>query len=326
MKNRNKQFMTAAVLGTATLLAGAALAQGTTFLTIGSGSTTGVYFPVATGMAKMINDSGSGIRANARSTGGSVFNMNAMATGELNAAVAQNDVVYYAYSGTGLDAFKGKADKKIRTMAVLYPEVLHVLARKDSGINSISDLKGKKVVIGDLGSGTEQTAAQVMEAYNLKFDDLGQALRVSPAQGISLMQDKRADAMFYTVGVGASAIAQIAQTVNVKLVPVAGNQAASLIKKYPFYVRYNIPAKSYKGIDVTVPGVAVQATLVTTSDESEDTIYKAMKAAFGDEKALKAIHPALGTNFSYAKAVKGLPAPLHPGAVKFFKEQGLSVK
>ena len=140
------------------------------------------------------------------------------------------------------------------------------------------------------------------------------------------MQDKRADALFYTVGVGASAIAQIAQTVDVKLVPVAGNQATALLKKYPFYVRYNIPAKSYKGIDATVPGVAVQATLVTTSDESEDTIYKAMKAAFGDEKALKAIHPALGTNFSYTKAVKGLPAPLHPGAVKFFKEQGVSVK
>lgn len=317
-----KRVTTVLLLGTAAF----ALAQGNTFLTIGSGSTTGVYFPVATGMAKLVNDAGAGLRANARSTGGSVFNVNALGTGELDAAIAQNDIVYYAYKGTGLPAFQGKANAKLRTMAVLYPEVLHVVARKDAGINSIADLKGKRVVIGDLGSGTEQTARQVLEAYGIGFDDLGQALRVSPAQGITLMQDKRADALFYTVGVGASAISQIAQTVDVKMVPVGGNQAASLLKKYPFYVRFNIPARSYKGVGATVPSVAVQATLVTTTAVSEDAVYKAMKAALGNEAELKAIHPSLATNFSYAKAVKGLPAPLHPGAVKFFREKGLNVK
>ena len=301
-----------------------ALAQNA-FVTIGSGSTTGVYFPVATGMAKMMNDAG-GLRANARSTGGSVFNMNGIKSGELDMAIVQNDVAYYAYKGTGIEAFKGKADAKVRSMAVLYPEVLHVVVRRDSGINTIADLKGKRVVTGDLGSGTEQTALQVLEAYGLEFKDLGQQLRISPTQGITLMQDKRADALFYTVGVGASAIAQIAQTTDVKLIPVSGNQAAALIKKYPFYVRYNIPAKSYKGVGATVPGVAVQATLVTSSSLSEDTVYKTMKAIFSDEKALKAIHPALNTNYSDAKAVKGLPAPLHPGAVKFWKEQGQNVK
>lgn len=322
MKKSIKQISAVLVLGTAAL----ALAQGSTFLTIGTGSTTGVYFPVGTGMAKMINDDGAGLRANARSTGGSVFNMNALASGELDMAIVQNDVAFYAYKGTGISAFEGKANNKVRSLAVLYPEVLHVIARKDAKINSIADLKGKRVVIGDLGSGTEQTARQVLEAYGLNFDSLGQALRVSPAQGISLMQDKRADALFYTVGVGASAISQIAQTVDVNLVPVSGNQAAALIKKYPFYVRYNIPAKSYKGIGATVPGVAVQATLVTTSALSDDTVYKAMKAMFSNEAALKALHPSVANNYADAKAVKGLPAPLHPGAVKFWKEQGLNVK
>lgn len=316
-----KRVTTALLLGTAAV----ALAQGNTFLTIGSGATTGVYFPVATGMAKLINDAGAGVRANARSTGGSVFNVNALATGELDAAVAQNDIVYYAYRGTGIPAFQGKANNKLRTMAVLYPEVLHVIARRDSGITSIADLKGKRVVIGDLGSGTEQTARQVLEAYGLGFDDLGQALRVSPAQGVSLMQDKRADALFYTVGVGASAISQVAQTVDVRVVPVSGNQAASLLKKYPFYVRFNIPARSYRGVGATVPSVAVQATLVTTTALSEDTVYRAMKASMGNQAALEALHPSLG-NFSYDKAVKGLPAPLHPGAVKFFREKGVSVR
>lgn len=323
MNKRTKTALLLASLGL-TSVASVALAQG--FLTIGTGSTTGVYFPVGTGMAKMVNDSNSGLRANARSTGGSVFNMNALASGELDMAIVQNDIAYYAFKGTGIQAFEGKANNKVRTLAVLYPEVLHVIARKDAKINSIADLKGKRVVIGDLGSGTEQTARQVLEAYGLKFDDLGQALRVSPAQGISLMQDKRADALFYTVGVGASAISQIAQTVDVNLVPVSGNQAANLIKKYPFYVRYNIPAKSYKGQGATVPGVAVQATLVATTALSDDTVYKAMKAMFGNEAALKALHPSLATNFSKDKAVKGLPAPLHPGAVKFWKEMGLNVK
>lgn len=322
MKKSIKTVSTLLLLGTAAV----AFAQGTTILTIGSGSTTGVYFPVATGMAKMINDAGAGLRANARSTGGSVFNMNALGTGELDIAIAQNDIAFYAYKGTGIAAFDGKANNKIRSMAVLYPEVLHVIARKDAKINSIADLKGKRVVIGDLGSGTEQTARQVLEAYGLKFDDLGQTLRVSPAQGISLMQDKRADALFYTVGVGASAISQIAQTVDVNVVPVAGNQAAGLIKKYPFYVRFNIPAKSYKGVGATVPSVAVQAVMVTSTAVSEDSVYKAMKATFGSEADLKAIHPSLGLNYSIDKAVKGLPAPLHPGAVKFFKEKGLNVK
>ncbi|WP_221088571.1 TAXI family TRAP transporter solute-binding subunit [Deinococcus aquaedulcis] len=321
MKTQTK-IAAALLLGTTAV----ALAQGTTFLTIGSGSTTGVYFPVATGMAKMINDAGDGLRANARSTGGSVFNVQALATGELDAAIAQNDVVYYAYKGTGLQAFQGKANAKLRTMAVLYPEVLHVVARKDSGIRSIADLKGKRVVIGDLGSGTELTARQVLEAYGLGFDDLGQALRVSPAQGISLMQDKRADALFYTVGVGASAISQIAQTVDVAMVPVSGNQAASLLKKYPFYVRYNIPAKSYKGVGATIPSVAVQATLVSSTAVSDDAVYRTMKAVFGNEGAVRGLHPSLAANFSYEKAVKGLPAPLHPGAVKFFREKGLNVK
>lgn len=316
--------VTGAALALLTL--GAALAQGNAFLTIGSGSTTGVYFPVATGMAKMVNDAGTGVRANARSTGGSVFNMNALATGELDMAIVQNDIAFYSYKGSGIQAFEGKANNKVRTLAVLYPEVLHVIARKDAKISSIADLKGKRVVIGDLGSGTEQTARQVLEAYGLKFEDLGQALRVSPAQGISLMQDKRADALFYTVGVGASAISQIAQTVDVSLVPVAGNQASALIKKYPFYVRYNIPAKSYKGVGATVPGVAVQATLVASSSVSDDTVYKAMKAIFANTASVKAIHPALNTSFSNASAVKGVPAPLHPGAVKFWKEQGLNVK
>ncbi|AFZ69063.1 TAXI family TRAP transporter solute-binding subunit [Deinococcus peraridilitoris] len=308
-----------------TLVLGAlavAYAQGSNFITIGTGGTTGVYFPVGTGMAKLVNDSNSGLRANARSTGGSVFNVNALSTGELQMAIAQNDVVFYAYRGTGLAAFEGKANTKLRSVAALYPELVHIVARKDANIRSVADLKGKRVIVGDVGSGTEQNARQILEAYGLQFSDLGQTVRVNPTQGAQLLQDGRADALFYTVGLGASAIQQIALTTSVNLVPVAGNNATTLLKKYPFYVRFNIPGKNYRGVDATVPTVAVQATLVTSTDESEDAVYKATKAIFENEASLKAIHPNLSNNFSYEKAVKGLPAPLHPGAQKFFREKG----
>lgn len=317
----------ALLLGTLVLAgAGVVLAQGTDFVTIGSGATTGVYFPVATGMAKLINDANAGVRANARSTGGSVFNVNALASGELQVALAQNDITYYAYRGTGVAAFEGKANNKLRVMAALYPEVLHVVARRDARINSIADLKGKRVVIGDLGSGTEQTSRQVLEAYGLKFDDLGQAIRVGTTQGVALMQDGRADALFFTAGLGSSGIQQLAQTVNSNFVPISGSQATKLIKDYPFYVRFTIPARSYRGQNATVASVAVQATLVTTTDQSETAVYNMMKAIFGNDRDLKALHPNLNNYFTAQKAVRGLPAPLHAGAVKFWREKGLNVR
>jgi len=293
------------------------------FLTIGSGSTTGVYFPVATGMAKLVNEANVGIRANARSTGGSVANINAIAAGEFEMALAQNDISYYAYQGCCIPAFDGRPVKVIRALAALYPEVVHIVARADAGIRTVADLKGKRVVVGDVGSGTEQNARQILEAYGLRFEDLGQAIRVSATQGIQLMQDKRADALFYTVGLGASAIQQLALTTPITLVAVDLGKVQAIAKKYPFYVRFNIPGGTYKGVDVTTPTVAVQAMLIASEKLSADTVYKFMKAVFGNQEAFKKIHPNLERFFSLERAVKGLPIPLHPGAERFYKEVGV---
>ncbi|KGQ22047.1 TAXI family TRAP transporter solute-binding subunit [Thermus filiformis] len=305
----------------AVLVLGFALAQ--EFITIGSGSTTGVYFPVATGIAKLVNDANVGIRANARSTGGSVFNVNAIASGELQMALAQNDIVYYAFNGCCIPAFEGKPVKSIRALAALYPEVVHIVARQDAGIRTVADLKGKRVVVGDVGSGTEQNARQILEAYGLRFEDLGQTIRVGAAQGIQLMQDKRADALFYTVGLGASAIQQLALTTPITLVAVDLNKIAPLAKKYPFYVGFNIPGGTYKGVEVTTPTVAVQAMLIASEGLSADTVYRFMKAVFGNVAEFKKIHPNLERFFDLQKAVKGLPIPLHPGAERFYKEAGV---
>lgn len=302
--------------------AGLALAQ-QTFITIGSGATTGVYFPVATGIAKMLNDANVGIRANARSTGGSAANINAIASGELQMALAQNDVAFYAYNGTGIAAFQGKPVKSFRAMAALYPEVVHIVARADARIRSIEDLKGKRVITGDVGSGTVLNAQQILEAYGMTFADLGQNVQASPAQGIGLLQDGRADAMFYTVGLGASAIQQIAQTVRINIVPVDLSKVKPIAKKYPFYVGFNIPSGVYKGVDVTTPTVALQSILIAAESLPADTVYNTMKAMFASEDAFKKLHPNLANYFSLAKATRGLPVPLHPGAERFYREKGL---
>ncbi len=302
-------------------LLGLGLAQ--EFITIGSGSTTGVYFPVATGMARLVNEANVGLRANARSTGGSVANINAIAAGEFEMALAQNDITYYAYQGCCIPAFEGKPVKGIRALAALYPEVVHIVARKDAGIRSVSDLKGKRVVVGDVGSGTEQNARQILEAYGLRFEDLGQAIRVGATQGIQLLQDRRADALFYTVGLGASAIQQLAITTPIALVPVDLARIKPLAQKYPFYVGFNIPGGVYRGVEVTTPTVAVQAILIASEKLSEETVYRFMKAVFGEEAAFKRIHPNLERYFSLARAARGLPIPLHPGAVRFYREVGV---
>ncbi|MER3481920.1 MAG: TRAP transporter substrate-binding protein [Meiothermus sp.] len=299
------------------------LAHAQDFVTIGTGSTTGVYFPIGTGIAKLVNDANIGVRANARSTGGSIFNINALGSGELQMALAQNDIAYYAYNGTGIPAFDGKPVKSIRAIAGLYPEVVHVIARADSGIAKIGDLKGKKVVVGDVGSGTEANTRQILEAYKLTFDDLGQTIRVSASQGVALLQDGKADALFYTVGLGASAIQQAAQTVKLRVVPVDFNEIKAIAQKYPFYTSVNIPGGTYKGIDVTTPTVAVLSILLASESLSADVVYNMMKATFDNDANFKKIHPNLERFYSAQKAVRNLPVPLHPGAEKYWKEKGV---
>lgn len=301
-------------------IATAAYAQD--FITIGTGGTTGVYFPIGTGIAKLVNDANIGVRANARSTGGSVFNINAMVSGELQMGLAQNDIASYAYTGTGVTAFEGKPVKSIRAIGILYPEVVHVVAKGDSGIFKVSDLKGKRVVVGDVGSGTEQNARQVLEAYDIKFSDLKEAIRVNPSQALALMQDGKADAFFFTGGLGSAIVAQAAQTIKINMVEVEFDRVNNLAKKYPFYRGFNIPGGRYKGVDVTTPSVSVLSMWLVSESVSADVVYKMMKATF-DSPDFKKIHPSLEAYFDVKKAAKNLPVPLHPGAERYYKEKGI---
>lgn len=310
------------LLKTTMVLAIVNLGAAQNFITIGSGAPTGVYFPVATGIAKLINDANLPARASARSTGGSVFNVNALASGELQMALVQSDIASYAYNGSGIATFQGRPVRNIRAIANLYPEVVHIVARADANIRKVSDLRGKRVVVGDTGSGTEQNARQILEAYGLSFTDLGQTLRVGLTPAVALLQDGQADAVFFTGGLVNAGVAQIARTVRVTMVEVDYDKVRTLSQRYPFYVPVLIPGGTYSKIDVTTPTVAVQAVWVVAESLSEDTVYAITKTVF-ESSDFKKIHPNLERSFDVRRAVRALPIPLHPGAARYFRERGI---
>jgi TRAP transporter TAXI family solute receptor len=316
---------TALIFGLGTTMA---LAAPKTFVTIGSGSTTGLYYPTAVGIAKIVNDAGIDVRANARSTGASVFNAKAIGDGQLQMGLMQNNIALYAYKGEGVAAFAGKPITTLRGLATLYPEVVHILARKDSDIKTLADLKDKRVYVGDVGSGTEQDARNIMGAYGVTMDDLKSAIRGSAGDAVNLLRDGRIDAMFYTVGVGAAAIVEAAQTAPVTVIAISPEKIKELHEKYSFYTPITIPGGTYPDLPDAVTTVTLKATLVGSSELPEEAVYELMKTVFHDK--LQAFYddiqnPNLKTYFKVDTALEGMPIPLHPGAVKFYKEEGVSV-
>jgi TRAP transporter TAXI family solute receptor len=306
------------------LAAGASAQAG--FLTIGSGATTGVYFPIATGVARMINDANLGYRANARSTGGSVFNIGAIQSGELQMALVQNDIAYYAYRGQVVEAFRGRPTPKLRGMAVLYPEPVHILARSDRNIRSVADFKGKRVYIGDVGSGAEQNSIQVLEAFGLKVEDLAEPVRGSATAGAQLLQDGRIDGMFYTVGLGNAAITQAALTAPVTFLGLEPARIAQLRQKYPFLTAFTIPSGAYRGLNAPVVTVTVLAQLATSTDIDTATVYNVMRLLFDEKLAdFKKIHANLERYFDLERSLDGMAIPLHAGAQLFYREKRIPI-
>lgn len=300
-----------------------------TFVTIGSGSTTGLYYPTAVGMAKIINESDIGVRSNARSTGASVFNVGAIGDHKMEIGFAQNNVGYYAYNGTGIKAFDGKPIENLRGMVVLYPETIHVLVREDADINSIADFKGKRIYVGDIGSGTEQDVLNVLAAYDLGVNDLRAAVRGSAGKAVDLLRDGQIDAMFYTVGVGASAITEAAQTAPIKVLPIEQDKIEAIHEKFPFYTEFTIPAGSYPGVDNDVNTLTLGAALFVDEQLPQEAVYNIMQALFDtniDAFYNDIQNPNLKKYFKLETALDGMPIPLHPGVVQFFEEKGIEVK
>ena len=290
------------------------------FVSIASGWVVGVYYPLAGAISNIAHKNLPDIKITVESSGASVANAKLIATGDADMGILQNDIAYYALQGV-----KPMFDKPVANMrgiTSLYQEHCQIQARKDANIASVADLKGKRVCVGPLGSGTEQNALQIMEAYGMTFDDFAKVERLTATESSDYMKDGRIDAAFYSVGVGASGLVDTAMTVDCTIVPVDGAQREALMKKYPFFTKAVVPASAYKGIDKDVPTVAVMAILVARAEMEDDMAYRITKAIFDNLADIERAH-AKGKELKLETALNGMSIPLHPGAEKFFREKGV---
>lgn len=298
----------------------------TVFVTIGTGGITGVYYPTGGAICKMINDKRDtyGIRCTVEATGGSVFNINAVLAGDLEFGIAQSDRQYQAVKGEAEWKDKGP-QKDLRAVFSLHPEAVTLVAAEDAGIKTIADLKGKRVNIGNPGSGQLQNSIDVLESFGINWEKDIKAEQAKAAEAPGLLQDGRIDAFFYTVGHPSGAIKEAtAGHRKVRFVPIDGPPLEALLKKYPYYAKAMIPIAMYEGAanKENVPTVGVKATFVTSAKTPDHVVYAIVKEIFDNLDAFKTLHPAYEV-LTKPSMLEGLSAPFHPGAEKYFKEKGL---
>lgn len=316
-------LLLAALLFSTIFAVDAALAK-STFVTIGTGGITGVYYPTGGAIAKMVNKKKKeyGIRATVESTGGSVFNVNAIMAGNIEFGVIQSDRQFQAMNGMAEWQNMGPQED-LRAVFSLYPEAITLVAASDAGIKNISDLKGKRVNIGNPGSGMRQNAIDALTAAGLDYKRDIQAVSVKASDAPGLLQDNRIDAFFYTVGHPAGAIKEATSGPRkVILADITGIDG--LLEKFPYYSKTSIPMKYYpealntKDMDT----INVKATLVTSAKVSDDVVYAITKEVFDNLEDFKKLHPAY-TTLTRTAMLTHLSAPIHPGAMRYFKEAGL---
>ncbi len=296
----------------------------TEFVTIGTGGVTGVYYPTGGAICRLMNKTKkeSGIRCSVESTGGSVYNINTIKAGELEVGVAQSDWQFHAYNGTSKFKDKG-AFKDLRAVFSVHAEPFTLVARADSGIKSLDDLKGKRVNIGNPGAGFRGTMEVVMAAKGWTKETFKVAGELKASEQSKALCDNKIDAMVYVVGHPSGAIKEATTTCDSVIVNVTDPAIDKLIAANPFYSTATIPAGMYRGNDKDVTTFGVRATLVTSAKVSEKAIYTLVKSVFENFDAFKKLHPAFG-NLTKAEMIKaGLSAPLHRGAIKYYKEAGL---
>lgn len=313
--------MGAAVLAVSTLLAPEAQAQ--EFFTIGTGGVTGVYYPAGGAICRMVNRSSkdNGLRCSVESTGGSVFNINTLRAGDLEFGITQSDVQYNAYNGTASFDSDGPFTE-LRSVFSLHAEPFTVVARTDSGIKTFDDLKGKRVNIGNPGSGARDTVEVLLAAKGWTTADFSEARELKPSEQSAALCDNQIDAMIFTVGHPSGTIQEATTACDSVLVNVEGPEIDKLVATYPYYVKAVISGGMYRGTDTDVNTFGVGATLVTSTVVAEETVYQLTKAVFDNFEDFKKLHPAFAS-LNHEDMVKaGLSAPLHDGAAKYYREQG----
>ncbi|WP_353571044.1 TAXI family TRAP transporter solute-binding subunit [Candidatus Albibeggiatoa sp. nov. BB20] len=297
--------------------------QAINFFSIGTGGVTGTYYPTGGAICRLVNKhkSETKMHCSVESTGGSVYNINTIKNGELDFGVAQSDVVYQAYNGSG--KFEGKAYGDLRAVMAIYPELLALVVSKASGIQSVENIEGKRINLGNPGSGNEATADILLAEAGLTRDDLALAGVLKAQECPTALRDKKIDGYFYMVGHPTSNIQDAANSVDIRLISIDGSYADSMIEKYPYFAKGIIPAGIYKNVDVDVHSVGVKAVLVTKKDTSDEMIELVLRTILDEFENFKRLHPAYKT-ITKASLLEGLSIPLHPAAKKIYQEADLT--
>ncbi len=293
------------------------------FVTIGTGGQTGVYYVVGQSICKLVNRGTKkhDIKCTAPSTGGSVANLNAIRQGEQDMGVAQSDWQFHAYNGTSKFEDQG-ANKDLRAVFSVHAEPFTVVARKDSGVKTFDDLKGKRVNVGNPGSGQRGTMEVLMAAKGWTMDDFKLASELKSAEQSQALCDNKVDAIVFTVGHPNGSIQEATTSCDAIVVPVTGPAVEKLVSENAYYAKATIPGGMYKGTDSDVETFGVGATFVSSTKTDADTIYAIVSAVFDNFDRFKKLHPAFG-NLDPANMIKNnLSAPLHDGAAKYYKEKG----
>lgn len=293
------------------------------FVTIGTGGVTGVYYPTGGALCRLVNKGKKthGVRCSVESTGGSVYNINAIRSGELDLGVAQSDWQYHAYNGTSKFANTG-AYKDLRAVMSVHPESFTVIARKDSGVTTFDDLKGKRVNVGNPGSGTRATMETLLAAKGWTLSDFKLTSELKSSEQSKALCDNKVDAIAFVVGHPSGSIKEATTSCDTIVVSVAGPSVDNLITKNSYYRTAIIPGGMYSGSDLDVTTFGVGATIVASTAASENAIYQIVKAAVSNIQDFRKLHPAFANLQVNEMAKDALSAPLHVGAAKAFKEAG----
>ena len=292
------------------------------YVTIGTGGVTGVYYAAGSAICRLVNKDRKlhNMRCSVESTGGSVFNVNAIKAGELDMGATQSDVQYNAIKG--LAQFKDSADNELRAVFSLHPEPFTVLARKEANIRTFADFKGKKFNVGNLGSGTRASMEELLAYMGWKLGDFSLASELKADEHGAALCDGRIDGFFYGVGHPSANIQDPTTSCGAKLVSLTGPAVEKLVKDKPYYAYATIPGGLYPNNPADTKTYGVLATMVSSSRVPADTVYTVVKEVFDNFDELKKLHPALAT-LSPGRMIKdGLSAPLHEGAIRYYKEKG----
>jgi TRAP transporter TAXI family solute receptor len=319
------RYIRALVWLAAFFAAGSSLAQEKIQLSIGTGGTGGVYYPLGGGLATVLSKHVPGMQATAEVTGGSVDNLNLIGTGKPYLGFVMSDAALDAYRGE--DKFKGKK-VPLRTLAVLYPNRMHVVSIEGTGVNKFEDLKGKRVSTGSPGSATEVMAFRLIEAAGLDKDKDMRRERLGVAESVNAIKDRKIDAFFWVGGLPTAAVTDLAATPGVKIKMIDNAYLVpKMNQKYGnLYVQDTIPKSTYSGMTVDNKQATVMNILVANQNLSDTAAYNVVKALFENRDELIAVHKE-ATNFKLEhQKESATPIPFHPGAIKYYKEKGVSLK